>query len=59
MNSTGDGWTSSVPVDGDFPKGLVLGYEDKPEKAELVVCVSAPRPPRPARSATWRPTASR
>lgn len=39
MNSTGDGWTSSVPVDGDFPKGWFLGYEDKPEQAELVVCV--------------------
>lgn len=39
MNSTGDGWTSSVPVDGDFPKGWFLDYEDKPDQAELVVCV--------------------
>lgn len=39
MNSTGDGWTSSVPVDGDFPKGWFLDYEDKPEQAELVVCL--------------------
>ncbi|MFF9777596.1 hypothetical protein ACF1HJ_28540 [Streptomyces sp. NPDC013978] len=39
MNSTGDGWNSSVPLDGDFPKGWFLGYEDKPAQAELVVCV--------------------
>lgn len=39
MNSTGDGWTSSVPVEGDFPKGWFLDYSDKPERAELVVCV--------------------
>ncbi|WP_216589382.1 hypothetical protein [Streptomyces brasiliscabiei] len=39
MNSTGDGWTSSVPLDGDFPKGWFLGYDDKPEQTELVVCV--------------------
>jgi hypothetical protein len=39
MNSTGDGWTSSVPVDGDFAKGWFLGYEDKPAQAELVVCL--------------------
>ncbi len=41
MRSDGDddGWTSSVPSDGDFPKGWFLDYMDKPEKAELVVCV--------------------
>lgn len=39
MNSTGDGWTSSAPVKGDFPKGWFLDYGDKVEKAELVVCV--------------------
>ncbi|MFF6784916.1 hypothetical protein [Streptomyces sp. NPDC012510] len=39
MNSTGDGWTSGVPADGDFPKGWFLDYGDKPAQAELVVCV--------------------
>ncbi|MFI6282779.1 hypothetical protein [Streptomyces sp. NPDC050988] len=39
MNSPGDGWSQSEPPAGDFPKGWILGYSDKPADAELVVCV--------------------
>ncbi|MCZ4514197.1 hypothetical protein O3Q52_39910 [Streptomyces sp. ActVer] len=39
MNNPGDSWSQSEPPAGDFPKGWVLGYSDKPADAELVVCV--------------------
>ncbi|MFJ5266730.1 hypothetical protein ACIQAC_40390 [Streptomyces sp. NPDC088387] len=39
MNDPGDGWSQSEPPTGDYPKGWVLGYSDKPAAAELVVCV--------------------
>jgi len=39
MTTTGDGWSQLEPSAGDYPKGWLLGYADKPAKAELVVCV--------------------
>ncbi|ELP62974.1 hypothetical protein STRTUCAR8_02319 [Streptomyces turgidiscabies Car8] len=39
MNNPGDSWSQSEPPAGDFPKGWILGYSDKPADAELVVCV--------------------
>ncbi|MFD3314860.1 hypothetical protein [Streptomyces sp. NPDC058694] len=39
MNNPGDSWSQFEPPAGDFPKGWILGYSDKPADAELVVCV--------------------
>ncbi|MEU9883311.1 hypothetical protein [Streptomyces phaeochromogenes] len=39
MNNPGDTWSQFEPPAGDFPKGWILGYSDKPADAELVVCV--------------------
>lgn len=39
MNNPGDSWSQFEPPSGDFPRGWILGYADKPAEAELVVCV--------------------
>jgi hypothetical protein len=38
MNKGGKIWSQNSPLEGDFPRGWILGYADDVKKAQLVVC---------------------
>ncbi|MBO3746802.1 hypothetical protein J5X84_12055 [Streptosporangiaceae bacterium NEAU-GS5] len=38
MNKGDSTWSQNTPLDGDYPRGWILGYTDNIKKTELVAC---------------------
>jgi hypothetical protein len=38
MTKNDDTWSQSTPIDGDYPRGWILGYTDKVKNVQSVVC---------------------